>query len=519
MKNKYILILLMAISWTSCSDFLAEDPKGLISPENYFTSTSDGKAAITGIYALLKNNALYGQLGLDAFYESGADIVEPNRGANFVDIMNNYTINEESSETINQKMGVSSTWKDLYRVILNTNIILDRVTNNPKISTADQNDLIGETLFLRALAYYHLTNLWGAVPYYRDAITVDEIGQLGRTDATKIRDEILVDLQRAQDLMPKAIVAKENGRASKWAAAMVMLKIYMIQKKWQLAKDKALDIITNSNHRLLPTYAEVFNPANEYNAETIWELDFAKDINSQYEKGVPALAGNGNWLPSMYSPRLRDEPKNSADKTALTVALAKNGEAFDGTGLQVCIPDFVEKFPINDLRRPLNIKTSYEGIELIWPYVPKMWNLSIATSPRFNHSDNKLIYRLADTYLLLAEAENELNGPANAYQYIHAIRKRAYATQAEWELKGLTKDQFRKAIIDERKWELAFESHRRMDLIRWGILLDVVKTTKYKVSNPLPNIKPHHVLLPIPPTEFNLNPNLLKSDPTNNGYR
>ena len=78
---------------------------------------------------------------------------------------------------------------------------------------------------------------------------------------------------------------------------------------------------------------------------------------------------------------------------------------------------------------------------------------------------------------------------------------------------------FRQAIYDERKWELAGESHRRLDLVRWGILVDVVKNAKFKVYTPAINVKPFHVLLPIPPQELLLNPNLLKSDPTNNGYR
>jgi len=58
-----------------------------------------------------------------------------------------------------------------------------------------------------------------------------------------------------------------------------------------------------------------------------------------------------------------------------------------------------------------------------------------------------------------------------------------------------------------------------MDLIRWGILLDVVKTTHYRIYDPAANITPKNVLLPIPPNEIDLNPNLLKTDPTNNGYR
>ena len=146
-------------------------------------------------------------------------------------------------------------------------------------------------------------------------------------------------------------------------------------------------------------------------------------------------------------------------------------------------------------------------------------NLSLDMSPRFNHSDNRMVFRLADVYLMAAECANELTGPDDAYQYIHPVRQRAYATQAEWELTGLSQQQFREAIYDERKWELAGEAHRRYDLIRWGILLDVVQNLEYRFWTPNLNIQPYHVLLPIPLQELELNPALLESDPTNNGYR
>jgi hypothetical protein len=174
---------------------------------------------------------------------------------------------------------------------------------------------------------------------------------------------------------------------------------------------------------------------------------------------------------------------------------------------------------MNDLRRELNIVDNYLGFDLVFPYMAKFWNLDLETSPRFNHSDNRMVFRLADVYLMAAECENELNGPDDAYQYIHPIRQRAYATQAEWELVGLSQQGFREAIYDERKWELAAEAHRRYDLIRWGILLDVVQNLEYRFWEPNVNIKPYHVLLPIPLQELQLNPSLLESDPTNNGYR
>ena len=248
-------------------------------------------------------------------------------------------------------------------------------------------------------------------------------------------------------------------------------------------------------------------------------MDYEKNVVAQFEQGRPDLPGNGNWYASMFNPRLRDEPKNTEDKDRLIAALDANGEAFTGTGLQVPIPDFINSFPENDLRAPLNIQDTYAGIQLNFAYMPKLWNLNVEQSPRFNHSDNKLVYRLADVYLMAAEAENELNGPAEAYQYINPIRTRAYATAAEAELGDLSQAGFRQALRDERKWELAGETQRRFDLIRWGILLEVVKSTEYRVYTPAANIQPHHVLLPIPQSELLLNPELLASDPTNNGYR
>ena len=188
----------------------------------------------------------------------------------------------------------------------------------------------------------------------------------------------------------------------------------MNAQDWQAGLSKCLEIINESPHVLLPTYAEVFDPSNEYNAEIIWSLDFAKDITGQFEPAFPgrSFAGNNYWRPSLFNPRIRDEPANANENQALRDALAANGEEFNGTGLQIASVDFVNKFPMNDLRRPLNIMADYEGIVLNHTYMPKFMNRNFETSPRFNHGDNRLVFRLADVYLMAAECENELNGPA-----------------------------------------------------------------------------------------------------------
>jgi hypothetical protein len=139
-------------------------------------------------------------------------------------------------------------------------------------------------------------------------------------------------------------------------------------------------------------------------------------------------------------------------------------------------------------------------------------------SLRGNHPENYIVFRMADVYLMAAECENELNGPGNAYQYVNKVRERAFEPDQPWG--GMTKEQFRLAMYDERKFELCAEGHRRLDLIRWGILLDVVKNTVERPwNNAAANIQPKHVLYPIPLEEIQLNPNLLETDPTNNGYR
>lgn len=524
MKIKNIIFSCLVVFATQgCADFLEEKPRDIIAPENFFASDSDARQAVTGLYAILKNNSIYGQVGLDHFHDNGADIIEPNRNANFVEPIGNYTLDEGTADRSVQKMRVSDTWKDFYKIILNANIILERVEGNEAISTAVQTDVIADVLFVRSLVYWHITNLWGDAPYYRDALTIDEVRVLGRTDKDVIIADILQDLQTAQDNLPRwdEIPDDQRGRASKWCAALVMAKIYMTEQNWQAGLSKCLEIINGSSHQLAPTYAEVFDPSNEYNAEIIWSLDMAKDINGLFDPpfGDAAFAGNANWRPSMFNPRLRDEPLNSSERSALGDALAARGEQFNGTGLQIATPGFANSFPMNDLRRPLNIMDNYLGFDLVFTYMPKFMNLDFNTSPRFNHEDNRMVFRLADVYLMAAECENEVNGPANAYQYIHAVRERAFATQTEWELVGLDQQGFREAIYDERKFELAGEAWRRYDLIRWGILFDVVANEQYRTYTPAVNIKPYHVLLPIPLTELETNPILLESDPTNNGYR
>ncbi|WP_226332206.1 RagB/SusD family nutrient uptake outer membrane protein [Echinicola marina] len=500
-----ILPIMAVIMLLGCDSFLEEKPKDIVSPTNFFNTPAEFELAIVGLYNLYKDNSLHGKVGLDRYYENGADVIGPNRVFDQVEPTQNYTLSESNISAISQGGGAPLTWQNLYAIILNSNTILEQLEINDALNEDERDYFRGQTLFLRSYAYYHLTNLWGDVPYYRDNLPISEIQALPRTEVEQIRNDIIVDLQAAQDLLPDSYTGDDLGKASKWTAATVMVKLYLIQKNWQAAKNKAEEIINSSPHQLLDDYAAVFDQFNEYNSENIWEIDFVKDVRST------------DWV-DHFTPRIRDEPKDPTQRSALSAALAERNEGFTGYGLAIPLPGYVNDFPQNDLRRASNITTNYLGFEMNFPYMPKMWNLDQINSPRGNHGDNKIIFRLADVYLMAAEAENELNGPtATAYQYVNRVRERAY--EPDMPLSGLTQEAFRQAIYDERRWELGGEGHRRLDLIRWGILEEVVKSTEYRVWNPAANIQPYHVLLPIPTEEFVLNPALLESDPSNNGYR
>ena len=486
--GRWLAVVILLLALPGCDSFLSEKPRDVLSPETFFNTAEEARAAVNGLYVPLYDGSLYGSYGIKRFYMYGADTIEPSReGGGSLNDINNYTL------STGRDAGARGAWIELYKIVKDANVIIAKVADNPNIRAEVREKLIGETLFLRAFAYYHLTNMFGDAPYYRANLTIDEVQELGRTDKTAIRNDLLQDLQQAQDALPSNA---EPGRPSHWAAATLMAKIHLIQESWAEARDKAVYVIENSPHRLLDDYGDVFDPANEYNAEVIWSLDFVKDLNP-------------TTTTDLFTPRLRDEPANSSEKDALSEALAARDEGFTGYGLAIPKCGFVDEFPTDDLRRPSNIIESYLGFELNFPYMPKMWNLDQINSPRQNHGENYIIFRLAEVYLMAAEAENELNGPSGAYQYINRLRERAY--EPDQPLSGLSQEEFFEALVAERRWELAGEGKRRFFLIRRGILEERIQNTRHCAYNPKENFEPHHTLFPIPEEEIQLNPNLTQN--------
>lgn len=502
-RNKILIGLSFLLVFNlGCESFLEEEVRGIIDPSTFYRSDAEAVLAVNGIYINLRQNGFYGNWqGVHTFTQLGADVLESSRQFGGNAAMQNYMLTPSNYSNARQL------WQLIYRMIGDANSVITNIENSENISEAVKNQSIGEAMFLRSYGYYHLSNLWGDVPFYDEEIPIAEAASLGRMPVQEIRNHLIEDLTRieTENLLPGAYSGSDMGRPTIWAVKTLLAKVYLWQEDWANARTACLDIINNSPHALLPDYGEVFNVNNPFNPEVIWAIDFQKDV-----------PGNAQDRTDGFNPRLRDEPQDPADRGPLSNALAERNEEFNGYGLTVPILSFINEFPENDLRRPHNILSHYLGYELTFQYMTKFTNFDFVNSPRGNHGEATLVFRLADVYLMLAEAENELNGPENAFSYINAVRERAYDPAQPY--RGLSQQALRKAIQDERRWELAGEGHRRYDLIRWGILVETVKNATYRVYDPGSNIQPHHIRLPIPEEEIILNPNLLDSDPTNNGY-
>lgn len=507
MKSIKIIALLVALSLFSCDSFLEEETRGTLTPTGFFNNDGEAELAINGIYGSLANSsALFGRFDrLFNFTVYGADDVGLSRTRGGSEPFENFTVSETTYGTMR------SSYIQFYAAVNNLNTILENVPGNENLTDGVRTRVEGEALFMRALMYYHMTNIWGDVAYLRNVLPLSESASLGRTSAEQIRQDMINDLD---DLLTRGLldnVQTTSGRPTRWAALMLQAKImqWLATPDWQGILDATTEVINNSPHALLSDYGAIWVKADNdpYHAENIWSIDFLKD-----------QPGNINQNVDAFNPRLRDEPANSDDRSALGTALSDNGEEFNGFGHLVALPEFERDFPQDDLRRPWNIANEYLGFPLRFTYLPKHWSLDPIASPRTNHGDVHMMFRLADTYLMAAEAANELGNDTEALNYINAVRERAYEPDQPLSLTG---GDLRQAIRDERRWELAAEGHRKYDLVRWGILVETIRNTTSNVASydRAGNVSEKNNKFPIPIEEIIINPNLLDSDPTNNGYR
>lgn len=485
MKNYKILFAAGALalfSATGCSDdFLDLAPISQQNSNNFYKTPEDMKNALTAVYGSLQYGGQYyssmsiiGELRSD-----NTEITNPAAGADqqAVDDFTNVPVTSISSNT----------WNAHYQGIQAANILLDRISN----VTMDANlkeRYIGEAKFLRALMYFNLVRIYGDVPLVVSAINNPQEGYTyGRESSQKVYELIISDLTEAENALPASYSGADLGRATKGAAMALLGKVYLTQKNWTLAIEKLSQVVEGTgqvNYSLVDDYANLFGPANENNAESIFEVQFKGGLNGE---GSPysnqfAPIGSGTAVVAVGNPLGQNIPTN----------------------------EFFQSYEEGDLRKTVSMDTSYvlNGKSVRHNYIKKYISTPVAN---LDSDVNWIVLRYADVLLMYAEALNEQgfvpDGPA--FDYLNQIRKRAGLAEvsAVNENPALQLDSqaaFRLAIEKERRMELAFEGHRWFDLVRTGRALDVMASQ---------GMQAHQALFPIPQSQIDINPGLMTQNP------
>ena len=243
---------------------------------------------------------------------------------------------------------------------------------------------------------------------------------------------------------------------------------------------------------------------------------------SQNAEYVPMPDKNGNLVNEIvfdiqFEQNERNDFKQSWTASRDTEIVGATNAVGGGWENMLPTTDYLAMFEVGDLRKDISYVTELNGNILESPRTPgagpisgKYLNADGDPPKSNNGSQNTYVIRYSDVLLMKAEAENELNGPSGAYQFINQVRDRAGLSP----LAALDQASFRQAIRKERATELGFEGHRKFDLLRWGVFVETIRNVNdTHMETPAANIQEHHVLLPVPAREREISEGSLTQNP------
>ncbi|WP_128546986.1 RagB/SusD family nutrient uptake outer membrane protein [Larkinella soli] len=478
---KKIVSLCVLLLLGGCSEsFLDEVPQAERSETNFYRTTEDFYNAVVGAYSTLKNAGLYGS-GSGALFAM-TEVVSDNTDLGVTrQALNASTYEIEDLLVTITNATVGSAWTGHYLGIARTNAILDRLPA-AAVPQAGKDRFEGEARFLRALFYFNLVRLFGDVQLITKEIASPYgANTLTRSPAAEVYALIVEDLKVAKEKLPATLPAAEAGRASRGAAGALLGKVYLTLKQYDNAVAVLKEVIEAKTYDLMPGFAAVFSPTTSYvaNREVIFAVPY---VSGQIGQGSEMWS---NWAPFNAG-----------------VALLGTGGG-NGGGFNRPTADLAGAFEPGDLRKEASLLTSFknaQGRDVNDAYVVKFRQQGALAGD----SDVDFpVLRYADVLLMVAEALNETGKTAEALPFLNQVRKRAGLADKPL----LSQADFRLAVEQERRVELAFENHRWFDLVRTGRYLPVLSAKGFK-------IKDFHRFYPIPQREIDLNKTLTQ----NTGY-
>lgn len=406
-------------------------------------------------------------------------------------------LNYDTSESNGQMNTDNNAYAKFYEGIERANLAIEGlrqygdVANNKNMA-----QLLGEALTLRAVIYADLTKAWGDVPARFTPNNNDNI-YMPRCNRDSIYKVLLADLKEAEDYCywpNQNSVTKTTERVSKSFVKALRARIALYaggyglrgdgyrlskdpelapEKMYQIAKDECEDII-NAGYNKLGSFKENFTKLCEDNVtaggESIWEIPFSDGRGRVlYTWGVK------------HASKDQYTQQNQGGVNGPTPYLYYDFDADDARRDITCVPyqwskELVDGKSHQELRKISQWcfgKLRYE------------WMKRIVTSTN-DDGVNFQYMRLADVYLMAAEAENQLGNTSTAWNYMEPVLARVLPTAKVNALKAkycASKDAFQQGIIEQRGFEFAGEQLRKADLVRWGIIDNKMAEAKQKLTD------------------------------------
>jgi starch-binding outer membrane protein, SusD/RagB family len=440
-----LLVLLIAFTAVSCKKFVEVPPgAGIIETAAVFSNDQTALSAVAGLHVRMRslNNAMTNG-GLSLYTSLSSDDLMPTSSVANTDAFYKNTL------LSNNSVVYSNFWIFSYRNIYQANAILEGLNQSVSFTDSVKKHMEGEVRLIRALHYFYLVNLFGKVPYitgtdYRENATKE------RTEVSTVYSELIKEVTRAEHLLPPYYLSANRARANQFMAAALLSRLYLNTGNYQAAADWATKVIDAGIYHLEDDLSSVFQAGSN---EVIWQISSDVANTAEGMSFVPASA-------------------TSRPNYALTASLLLS-------------------FEPNDKRKLSWTKTNINnGNAYTFPY--KYKQRTSASITEYN-----VVCRLAELYLIRAEARTMLNDFTGALEDMNVIRERA----------GLdpistigNQQEFLIAIEKENRLEYFCEwGHRWLDLKRWGqadAILGLEKGANWQSTD---------VLYPIPFNELTYN--------------
>ncbi len=534
MKLKLIntlFICTVSLSLAACTDWLTEERPNSTSLKDFFITTEAARQAVNGCYAPISyefdgtyfNEWIVGDIASDDSIKGGQTLGE---SPDIYDI--------ENFKTVPSNGMLLSFYRAQFLGIARCNEAISSITamDESYIDEPNRAQLIAEAKFLRAYYYFRLVRMYGGVPMPLAPVTSSDDWKMPRESAETIYAQIEKDFTDAEAVLPErdGYAADDLGRATKGAAQAMLMKINLYQKKYDKVLQWGKKIITEvggaGKYELVPNFFSQFYLANEWGTESVWEVQYVKDIMSDYS-GLGQVFGNFTAI----------QTRSRSEKLGGTIIVnTENGTSSiqnsAGWGYNKPSQDLYDEFEAGDPRREWTIVTPtdaeitnasdeihygnrYIGRKYMYECEVNNTNGIFRFELPFLDGNtpmrcplNRKEIRYSDVLLMYAEAAIESGQETDtAKALIDKVRARvglpavAAAT--------------REALRHERRVELAMEGHRWFDLVRWGIAAETMNAyaAKYTTANGAattegdamaPFIAGKHELMPIPQEEIRL---------------